>query len=59
MKDISPKVTAATAASALALLICVALGLLGVDLPPAAYAAVTTVCVFAAGYLRNDPARLK
>ena len=59
MNNMSPKVTVATAASALALLICVALGLLGVDVPAEAYAAVVTVCVFAAGYLRNDPARIK
>ena len=55
--DVSPKVTAAALASAVATILVWALGLLGVDVPAAVASAIVAVLTFAAGYLVTDPAR--
>lgn len=55
---ISPKVTAAALASAcVGILVWALSAFAGVDLPVEVQAALITIAVFAAGYLKTDPAR--
>lgn len=55
--SISPKVTAASLASAVATILVWALSLLGVDVPAAVASAVVALLTFGAGYLVTDPLR--
>lgn len=56
-ESISPKVTAATLASAVATILVWALGLLGVDVPAPVSTALVALLTFGAGYLVTDPLR--
>jgi hypothetical protein len=49
-----PKVKAATASSAASILIVFIAGQFGLDVPPAAAAAIATLLAFAGGYLRKE-----
>lgn len=56
--SISPKVSAATAAAALVGIgVWAASAFFSVDVPVEIQAALITIAVFAAGYLKTDPAR--
>jgi len=55
--SISPKVTAAALASAVATIAVWALSLLGVDVPEGVSAALVALLTFGAGYVVTDPAR--
>lgn len=50
----SEKVTAATASGAASVLIVFIAGQLGLDVPPAAAAAIATLLAFAGGYLKKE-----
>jgi phage-related protein len=59
MTSISPKVTAATLASALVAAVCWALdAMVGVEVPVEVQAALVVIATFAAGYLTTDPQRV-
>lgn len=56
---ISPKVTAATLASALVAIVCWSVDAWGgVEIPVEVQAALVVVATFAAGYLKTDPDRV-
>ena len=55
---ISNKVTAATLAAALVTCLAWAVSAAGVTMPNEVQGALTTILVFAAGYLVPDPARI-
>lgn len=58
MSAVSPKVSAATAAAALVgVAVWIVSEFAGVTVPVEVQAAIITVAVFAAGYLKTDPAR--
>lgn len=57
MKQISPKVSAATLAAAAVTILAWLLAMLGVELPTEVQGALTTIGVFAAGWIVPDPAR--
>lgn len=58
MSSVSPKVSAATVAAALVgVLVWGASEFAGVSIPVEVQAAIITVAVFVAGYLKVDPAR--
>ena len=57
MGNISPKITAAAAVSAIVTCLVWAASAAGVDVPLEVQGAVTTILVFAAGYLVTDPRR--
>ncbi|MFZ9846308.1 MAG: hypothetical protein ACO3JT_09075 [Candidatus Nanopelagicales bacterium] len=57
MSNISPKVTAATAAAALVTIIVWIASLAGVDVPLEVAGALTTILVAIAGYAVTDPRR--
>lgn len=48
---VNPKVTAATIAGAVTIILVWVVGQLGVNVPPEVASAVTTILAFAAGYL--------
>lgn len=55
---ISPKVSAATAAAALVgVLVWCASAFFSVNVPAEVQAALITIAVFAAGYMKTDPSR--
>ena len=55
---ISPKVTAAALASAVATILVWALALAGVDVPAPVSSAIVAVLTFAAGWIVRDPLRV-
>lgn len=58
MSAVSPKVSAATAAAAaVGILVWASSEFAGVDIPAGVQAALITIAVFAAGYLKTDPNR--
>lgn len=58
MSAVSPKVSAATAAAAaVGVLVWMANEFVSVDIPAGVQAALITIAVFAAGYLKTDPDR--
>lgn len=58
MSSVSPKVSAATAAAAgVGVLVWLVSEFAGVSIPVEVQAAVITIAVFVAGYLKVDPAR--
>lgn len=59
MSSISPKVTAATLASAIVAAACWAFDAwVGVEIPVEVQAALVVIATFAAGYLKTDPNRV-
>lgn len=50
-----PKVSAAGAGGAFAVVLVWTLGQAGIDMPPEVAASVTVLLAFAAGWLRHDP----
>jgi hypothetical protein len=59
MHNISPKVTAATLASAIVAAVCFAIDTwAGVEIPVEVQAALVVIATFAAGYLKTDPTRV-
>lgn len=58
MSNISPKVLAGTLAAALVTIIVWAASAAGVTIPTEVQGAITTILVFAAGYLKLDPKRV-
>mgnify|MGYP003334735097 FL=1 len=57
MSNVSPKVMAATLAAALVTIIVWIAAAAGVTVPSEVQGAITTILVFAAGYLKLDPRR--
>ena len=57
MNNVSSKVWAATIAAAVSTIIVAGLRGMGVDVSVEVQGAVTTILVFAAGYLKLDPKR--
>lgn len=57
MRSVSPKVTAAAVAAAIVTCLVWVASAAGVDVPLEVQGAVTTILVFAAGYLVTDPRR--
>jgi hypothetical protein len=57
MKNVSPKVAAATLAAALVTLIVWIASMLGVSIPTEAQGAITVILVALAGYFKTDPSR--
>jgi hypothetical protein len=57
MKNVSPKVAAATLAAALVTLIVWIASMLGVSIPTEAQGAITIILVALAGYFKTDPSR--
>lgn len=56
--SLSPKVTIAALAAAIVTIIVWLLGdFAGIDVPDLVQGAITTIIVFAAGYIKHDPAR--
>lgn len=55
--SVSPKVSAATAAAALVGVVVWGASSFGINIPSEVQAALITIAVFAAGYLRVDPER--
>lgn len=55
--SISPKVSGATLAGAVTVVLVWGVGLLGLDVPPAVATAITVLITGAAGYLITDPER--
>lgn len=51
---INPKVTAATLAGAVTVVLVWIVGVLGVSVPPEVASAVTTILAFTAGYLKRS-----
>lgn len=58
MSNISPKVLAGTLAAAIVTIIVWAASAAGVTIPTEVQGAITTILVFAAGYLKLDPKRV-
>jgi len=57
MKNVSPKVAAATLAAALVTIIVWAASLAGVEIPEVVQGAIITILVALAGYFTTDPRR--
>jgi ABC-type enterobactin transport system permease subunit len=57
MSSVSPKVIAGTLAAAIVTIIVWAASAAGISVPVEVQGAVTTILVFAAGYLKLDPKR--
>jgi len=57
MSSVSPKVVAGTLAAALVTIIVWIATAAGVNVPVEVQGAITTILVFAAGYLKLDPKR--
>ena len=57
MKNVSPKVAAATLAAALVTLIVWIASMAGVTIPTEAQGAITIILVALAGYFKTDPSR--
>jgi hypothetical protein len=57
MKNVSPKVAAATLAAALVTIIVWIASMAGVSIPTEAQGAITIILVALAGYFKTDPSR--
>jgi len=57
MRSVSPKVTAAAVVAAIVTCLVWVASAAGIDVPLEVQGAVTTILVFAAGYLVSDPRR--
>ena len=57
MKNVSPKVAAATLAAALVTIIVWIASMFGVSIPSEAQGAITIILVALAGYFKTDPSR--
>lgn len=57
MKNVSPKVIAATLAAAIVTILVWIANAAGISVPVEVQGAVTTILVFVAGYLKLDPSR--